>query len=144
MRSPTKSVDTYLKTLPADHREMLAIVRQVILENLADGYQEGMQYGMIAYYIPLSRYSKTYNGQPLSYISLASQRNHMALYLMCVYGEGEAAFKQAYRKTGKKLDMGKSCVRFKHIDDLPLDLIAETVAKYTPEAFIALYERGRG
>lgn len=142
MRSPAKSVDTYLKTLPAGHREMLAVVRRIILENLAEGYKEGMQYGMITYYIPLARYSKTYNGQPLSYISLASQRNYMALYLMYVYGEGEAAFRRAYRKTGKQLDMGKSCVRFRHIDDLPLELIAKTVAKYTPEAFIALYERG--
>lgn len=103
-----------------------------------------MQYGMIAYYIPLSRYPETYNGQPLGYISIASNKDYISLYLMSIYGEGETEFRRAYRKTGKKLDMGKSCVRFTHFENLPLELIAQTVAKHTPEEFIALYERGRG
>ena len=138
------TVDIYLKSLPPDRREVISALRKVILENLPKGYQEGMEYGMIAYYVPLSRYPKTYNGQPLGYISIASHKNYVSLYLMGIYGQGEVEFKRAYRKTGKKLDMGKSCVRFTKIEDLPLDLIAETVAQYTPEQFIALYENSRG
>lgn len=138
------TVDIYLKSLPPDRREIISALRSVILKNLPEGYQEGMQYGMIAYYIPLSRYPKTYNGQPLGYISIASNKDYISLYLMGIYGEGETEFRRAYRKTGKRLDMGKSCVRFTRFENLPLELIAQTVAKYTPEEFIALYERGRG
>ena len=138
------TVDIYLKSLPPMRREVISALRKIILKNLPKGYQEGMEYGMIAYYVPLSRYPKTYNGQPLGYISVASHKNYVSLYLMGIYGQGEVEFKRAYKKTGKKLDMGKSCVRFTKIEDLPLDLIAETVARYTPEEFIRLYESSRG
>jgi uncharacterized protein YdhG (YjbR/CyaY superfamily) len=144
MNGMVPTVDIYLKSLPQERREIIAELRKVILENLPEGYQEGMEYGMIAYYIPLSKYPETYNGQPLGYISIASNKNYISLYLMGIYGEGEAEFKRAYKKTGKKLDMGKSCVRFTKLEDLPLELIAQTVAKYTPEQFIELYERSRG
>ena len=89
-----------------------------------------MQYGMISYCIPLERYPATYNKQPLSYVALASQKNYMAHYLMCVYGSPDvrAWFGVEYQKSGKRLDMGKSCLRFKRADDLPLDLIGKTVA----------------
>lgn len=138
------SVDSYIKSLPADRRDTITALRKVILEHLPEGYKEGMQYGMIGYYIPFTRYPKTYNGQPLGYIAIASQKDYISLYLMGIYGQGEAEFKRAYKKTGKKLDMGKSCVRFNQLDDLPLELIAKTITKYTPEEFIAVYERGRG
>lgn len=137
------TVDIYLKSLPPVRREVISALRKVILKNLPKGYQEGMEYGMIAYYVPLSRYPKTYNGQPLGYISIASHKDYVSLYLMGIYGQGELEFKRAYKKTGRKLDMGKSCVRFTKIEDLPLDLIAETVARYTPEEFIKLYESSR-
>ncbi len=135
------TVDIYLQSLPLNRREIISALRTLILDNLPKGFQEGMEYGMIAYYIPLSRYPKTYNGQPLGYISVASHKNYISLYLMSIYGEGGAEFKRAYKKTGKKLDMGKSCIRFKDLNDLPLGLICEMIRKYTPEEFIALYER---
>jgi len=144
MEGMVPTVDIYLKSLPPMRREVISALRKIILKNLPKGYQEGMEYGMIAYYVPLSRYPKTYNGQPLGYISVASHKNYVSLYLMGIYGQGEVEFKRAYKKTGKKLDMGKSCVRFTKIEDLPLDLIAETVARYTPEEFIRLYESSRG
>lgn len=144
MGNVVPTVEAYLKNLPEDRRKTIDKLRRFILKHLPPGYEEGIQYGMIAYYVPLSAYPKTYNGQPLGYIAIASHKNYISLYLMSIYGSGEIEFRRAYRKTGKKLDMGKSCVRFKTIDDLPLDLIAETITRYTPEEFIALHESGRG
>lgn len=146
MQSRAQTVDEYLAALPEDRRAALAAVREVILRNLPAGYEEGMQYGMIGYYIPLSRYPKTYNGQPLGYIGLASQKNYMSLYLMAVYGDPETErwFRAEYARRGKKLDMGKSCVRFRKIDDLPLDLIGQVVAKVSADDYIRWYEKSRG
>ena len=120
-------------------------MRDVILANLPDGYVETMNWGMISYEVPLETYPDTYNGQPLSYAALASQKHHMAVYLSGVYGvEGNAdAFREKYLATGKKLDMGRSCVRFKRIDDLPLELIGETIASLPPEDFIDEFEKAR-
>jgi hypothetical protein len=144
--SRANTVREYLAGLPADRRAAIAAVRKVIRDHLPDGYEEGMLYGMISYYVPLSRYPTTYNGQPLALASLASQKGHMSLYLMCVYGnrELERWFAAAFRKAGKKLDMGKSCVRFESIDDLPLDVIGETIARTSIDDYIASYERRRG
>lgn len=143
--SNAKTVDEYLASLPEDRMEAISKVRQVILENLPEGYEEGMQYGMIGYYVPLEDYPETYNGQPLGVIALASQKNYMSLYLMAVYGDSrrEKAFVKRYKASGKKLDMGKSCVRFKTLDDLPLDLVADTVAAMPVEMFIGEYEESR-
>jgi hypothetical protein len=140
MAATATSVNKYIENLPEDRRATIASLRQLILKYLPKGYKEGIHYGMICYYIPLSKYPKTYNGMPLSYISLASQKNYISIYLMGVYGEGEADFRQAYKKTGHKLNMGKSCVRLKHMSDLPTDLIAKTVAAFTPDQFIAKYK----
>src|SRR3954454_14082158 len=128
--STAATVAEYLDSLPAERKASLEVVRKVILENLPAGYQEGIQYGLISYFIPLERYPVTYNKQPLSCVALASQKNHMALYLMCVYGSPDvrARFETEYQQSGKRLDMGKSCLRFKRADDLPLDLIGKTVA----------------
>src|SRR5690606_17618842 len=108
-------------------------------------FEEGMQYGMIGWYVPRSRYPETYNGQPLGIAALASQKSYMALYLMSVYGrpEMDAWFRGAFAKAGKKLDMGKSCVRFKSIDALPLDVIGETIRRVPLDAFLAQYEDAR-
>ena len=105
-----------------------------------------MQYGMISYVIPLARYSKTYNKQPLAYISLAAQKNYMSIYLMGVYSdpESESWFVQRYRDSGKRLDMGKACVRFRTLNDLPLDLVGESVSRTSVEDFIERYETARG
>ena len=140
-----KAVQDYLAALPEDRREIVETVRATILANLPAGYEEGMEFGMITYSIPLSRYPKTYNKKPLGYVALASQKNYLSLYLMGVYGNpgGEAEFRARWAKTGKKLDMGKSCVRFKRIDDLPLDLIGEVVAEVSVEKYIEVYETAR-
>lgn len=144
MQPPDRTVESYLASLPDDRRSNICRVRELILENLPQGYEEGMLYGMIGYYIPLKVYPDTYNGQPLGYIALASQKNYISLYLMSVYGENEKCFRLAYKKTGKKLDMGKSCVRFKKFEDLPEKLIADTVASMSPKRFILHYEESRG
>jgi hypothetical protein len=138
--SGAKTVAGYLKQLRPDRREAMTAVRKVILENLPKGYEEGMQ-GMITYYIPLEDLPKTYNGDPLWYVGLASQTNYMALYLNNVYSDPEIAdwFKARYKATGKRLDMGKSCVRFKKLEDLPLDLIGETVAATSKDELIKMY-----
>ena len=139
-----KAVQDYLAGLPEDRREIIETVRSTILAHLPAGYQERIEFGMITYSIPLSRYPKTYNGKPLQYVALASQKNYLSLYLMGVYGKGgEAEFRARWAKTGKKLDMGKSCVRFKRADDLPLELIGEVVAGVTVEKYIELYEAAR-
>ena len=145
VQSAATTVDEYLGELPEDRREAIASVRKLIRKNLPRGYEEKMGFGMISYQIPLKRYPDTYNGQPLCYIGLAAQKNHLALYLMGVYGDPKqaAALKDAFAKAGKKLDMGKSCVRFKKADDLPLEAIGKIVAGTPPEAMIALYEKGR-
>lgn len=145
MRSVSDSVDGYLAALPADRRDALNAVRRVILENLGEGYEEGMQYGMIGYYVPHSVYSAGYHcdpTQPVPFAGLASQKRHMALYLMCIYGhsEHEAWFREAWAKTGKKLDAGKSCIRFKKLEDLSLDAIGGAVARVPVQAFLAHYE----
>ncbi|MEX0761608.1 MAG: DUF1801 domain-containing protein [Dehalococcoidia bacterium] len=144
-QSKAQTVDEYLDELPPERREAISTVRSVILDNLPEGYEESMQYGMISYVIPLQAYPDTYNKQALAYASLASQKNYMSLYLMNVYGEpgSEQWFHERYKASGKKLDMGKSCVRFKKLDDLPLDLIAETIASTPPTRFIEKYEASR-
>jgi hypothetical protein len=145
VQSAATTVDEYLSELPDDRRAVVRAVRDVVLAHLPDGYEETMRWGMISYEIPLTRYPETYNGQPLSYAGLASQKRHFALYLNGVYSDpdGEATFSARYRATGKKLDMGKSCVRFKQLDDLPLDLIGEVIAGTSVEQLIARYEASR-
>ncbi len=130
MQSDAKTPEEYLSELEPKRREAISAVRKVILENLPDGYEEVMQYGMLSYVVPLSEFADTYNGQPLMYIALASQKQYMSLYLTAVYADPALSdwFKQRYLATGKKLNMGKSCVRFRKLEDLPLDLVAEVTA----------------
>jgi len=143
--SQAKTVREYLAGLPADRRPAITALRKLIRQRIPPGFEEGMLYGMIGYYVPLARYPKTYNGQPLAIVSLGAQKNHMALYMMSVYGDPELErwFSAAFRKAGKKLDMGKSCVRFRSLDDLPLDVIGEAIARTGVDDFIASYERSR-
>ena len=143
--SKAATVEEYLRELPAERRQTVEAVRTVILDNLPGGYEEAMQFGMISYVVPLERYPKTYNGQALSYAALASQKNYVSVYLMNIYSdvETERWFTERYRASGKRLDMGKACVRFKKLDDLPLDLIAEAVALTSVDSFIELYEASR-
>jgi len=149
MQSKAKTVDEYLKSLPPDRRIAIERVRSTILKNLPSGYEEGMQYGMIGYFVPLSLYPKGYLNKrdvPLPFASLASQKNHMAVYLLNIYSIPKLAkwFTREYKKTGKKMDMGKSCVRFRTLENLPLELIGKAVSKTTPKEFIKIYEASRG
>jgi hypothetical protein len=143
--SKAKTVAEYLEELPVDRRKTISAVRAVVRKHLPKGYKETMGYGMICYSVPLSTYPDTYNGQPLCYAALAAQKQKCSLYLMNVYGDGPTAnaFKDGFKKAGKKLDMGKSCVRFKTADDLPLDVIGKTIAATSMTAFIGQYERSR-
>ncbi len=129
--------------LPADRRSAIQAVRQTILSNLPVGYEEAINWGMITYQVPLDRYPDTYNGQPLVYAALASQKNHMAVYLTGIYMDDAARqrFEAAYRATGKRYDVGKSCVRFRKLDDLPLALIGESIALLGVDEFIARVEK---
>jgi len=143
--STAETVEQYLGELPDDRRQAIAEVRDVIVENLPDGVIETMAWGMISYEIPLQVFPDTYNKKPLVYAGLASQKNHMAVYLHSIYMDEDDAnwFKEQYLATGKKLDMGKSCVRFKKIDQLPVELIGEAIAKVTVDQFLAYYKAVR-
>ena len=144
-KSKAETVDGYLAELPEDRRAAISAVRQVVLENLPQGYEEMMQFGMIGYVIPLERYPVTYNGQALQYAALASQKNYMSLYLMNVYSDEavERWFVDRYKDSGKTLDMGKACVRFKSLQDLPIDLVGEAIALTPVDRFIERYEMSR-
>ena len=145
MQSKAKTVEDYLSELDDSRRDAISAVRNVVLENLPDGYEEMMLFGMITYAIPLTTFADTYNKQPLMYAALASQKRHMALYLTNVYGDEsvETWFRERYLATGKRLDMGKSCVRFRKLDDLPLDLVGETIAKTPVAQFLEIYKASR-
>ena len=144
--SDAATPDAYLASLPPERRQALAVLRDVIRANLPAGYEEGMQYGMIGWFVPLERFPDTYNGQPLGLAAMASQKGYMSLYLNTVYGDPETDrwFRERYAASGKKLDMGKSCVRFHRLDDLPLDLIGETIARVPVDPYIERYRAVRG
>jgi uncharacterized protein YdhG (YjbR/CyaY superfamily) len=143
MRSDASTVAEYLAQLPPDRREAITAVRKVVLENLPRGYEEAINWGMITYQVPLATYDSTYNGQPLMVAALASQKNHMAVYLTGIYTDDKArsTFEQKYRATGKRFDVGKSCVRFRKLDDLPLPLIGQTIRSLPMKKLIELFER---
>lgn len=145
MQSTATTVDAYLGELPEDRRVAIQAVREVIVSNLGKGYQEGMQYGMIGYFVPHSVYPPGYHcnpKQPLPFASLASQKNHMAIYLFCIYGSEEETerFQKAWLATGMKLDMGKGCVRFKRLEDVPLEVVGEAIRRMPVDKFVARYE----
>jgi uncharacterized protein YdhG (YjbR/CyaY superfamily) len=146
MQSEAETVEQYINELPEDRKQEIKAVRKVILENLPEGYEEGMNWGMITYQVPLATYPDTYNKKPLMYAALASQKNHMAVYLSGIYSSEtkREVFESEYKATGKRYDVGKSCVRFRNLDDLPLTLIGETIASLDVDAFIHQYEEARG
>lgn len=145
MQSKATTVKQYLSELPADRRAAVEAVRKVILQNLDKDYEEGIQYGMIGYFVPHRVWPDGYHcdpKQPLPFASVASQKNHLAVYMMCLYSdpETERRFREAWAKTGKKLDMGKSCIRFKNAEDLALDVIGETIRKVPVKVYLARYQ----
>ncbi|MHC5010416.1 MAG: DUF1801 domain-containing protein [Planctomycetota bacterium] len=145
MPAKPTTVKEYLDHLPEDRRKAIRAVRAAVNRRLPKGYKEGIQYGMIGWFVPHRIYPDGYHcdaKQPVPFAALASQKNHMAIYLMCIYGDAKhrAWFEKEWAKTGKRLDMGKSCVRFRKIEDVPLDLIGEAVARVPVDAFLAQYE----
>jgi Domain of unknown function (DU1801) len=143
VRSAATSPDDYLNELPPERRAVIAELRKLIRQHLPEGYDESVSFGMLCYGIPLERYPDTYNGQPLGYVALASQKNYYALYLTCAYMDPAqtAALQEGFAKAGKKLNMGKSCIRFKKVDDLALDVVAKAIAAVSPEEYIERYEK---
>src|SRR5256884_8415286 len=138
----------YPAALPADRRAALSAVRKTINENLPGGYEEGMQFGMIGWYVPLSLYPAGYGENPkvpLSFVALASQKSGMVLHFLCFYGHPTLStwFTGEYKKSGKKLDMGKGCVRFKSLEDLALDVVGRTVARVPVQEHMANYRAAR-
>ncbi len=145
MQSQAKTVAAYLKELPADRRSAISAIRDVIRKNLTPGFEEGMLYGMIGYYVPHFLYPAGYHcdpKQPLSFACLASQKNYMSLYMLScdASGNDESWLRDQFAQAGKRLDMGKSCIRFKKLEDLPLEVVAEAVRRTTVEQHIASYE----
>lgn len=140
-----KQVLEYLNNLPTDRKEALKKVREVVLQNLPEGYTEQIQYGMISYVIPLEKYPNTYNKQPLVLLTIGNQKNYMSLYMNNIYADPELRnwFINAYENSGNKLDMGKSCVRFKKLENLPLEVIGEAVSRTSVQEFIQLYEEAK-
>jgi hypothetical protein len=140
--SNATTVSQYLASLPADRRKIVGAVRTLIKTNLPAGYRESMARGVLCYSVPLSVLPDTYNGHPLWYVALAAQKHYCSLYLMSVYGDSAraAAFKAAFAKAGKKLDMGKACIRFRTLEDLPLDVIADTIAATPMATYVAFYK----
>ena len=157
MHTKATTVSEYLASLPADRRQAIEKVRKVIRANLDTGYEEGMQYGMIGYYVPHKLFPAGYHcdpKQPLPFAALASQKNHLSLYLMGVFcgcgdapGAGETAaarwFREAWAKTGKQLDMGKACVRFKKAEDLALEVIGEAFKRLPAKMYTEQYQQVR-
>lgn len=145
MRSQATTIEAYLQSLPDDRREAVQAVRDVVNRNIDKQFAEGMQYGMPAWFVPHSVYPAGYHcdpKQPVPFVSVASQKNHLAIYMFCIYclpGEAEW-FAQQWKATGKRLDMGKGCVRFKRLEDVPLDLVGEAVRRATITRFLEHYE----
>ena len=142
------TVAEYLAALSPDRRAAISAVRNVINDNLPDGYEEGMQFGMIGWYVPLSLYPEGYGSKrdvPLPFISLASQKSGTVLHCIALYMNPGLStwFTSEWKNTGKKLDMGKGCVRFKKLDDLALDVIGRLVARVPVKDHIASYQASR-
>jgi hypothetical protein len=145
---PASTVTEYLAAVPAEHREALKEVRRAINGALPKGYEEGMQWGMISWFVPLSKFPAGYGGNkkvPLPLISLASKKNYMALHMVCFYGQPALRewFDAQYAKSGKKLDMGQGCLRFKEVSNLALDVVEKTLARLPVADYTAGYQAVR-
>lgn len=145
VQSKATTVGQYLKELPEDRRRAIAAIRTVILANIDAGIEEVMSYGMISYHVSLKVYPDGYHcdpQMPLPYLAIASQKKHLAVYMMGLYMDPDdtAWFAKAWKAAGKKLDMGKSCVRFKKLEDAALHVLAEALRRMPSQRYIATYE----
>ena len=145
-KSRPTTVDGYLESLPPEKRAVIAAGRKLVQANIPKGYAEFMNWGVINWGIPLSEFSNTYNGQPLCYVALGAQKNYSSLYLMGCYGNAKltAFLKDEFKKAGKKFDMGKSCLRFKSLDDLELESLGKVIGSVTPGQYLEMYKRVKG
>lgn len=142
MTANVETVDQYIQNLEPERQELIASLRQTVLENLDPGFEEIIDFGMIAYCVPLERYPETYNGHPLMYAAIASQKRHASLYLMGIYTDPDTArwFEEEYAKTGTKPNMGKSCVRFTRPEKVPHELIGKVIAQHTVASYLEFVE----
>ena len=150
MQYDVQTVDEYIAVLPEHDREVIEQLRNVIVQNLPKGFEERLSYNMIGYVVPLSTYPNGYHAkkdEPLLFLAIAAQKKHIARYHMGMYGDNELLqwFAHAYAlRVPAKLDMGKSCVRFKNLKYIPYSLIGELCQKMSVEEYIALYEHSLG
>ena len=144
--SSAQSVEDYLDELDAERMVQLTKLRELVLASLPSGYQEAMEWGMICYQVPLSISGPTYNQKPLAAVSIASQKNYISIYLLGIYASPEmtSEFHSRWQQSGKRLDMGKACVRFKTLDGADLETIAWACGLLTPTEFSAMYLAARG
>jgi hypothetical protein len=140
-----KTVGEYLASLPEERRAVVGRLRSLVKKHLPEGYKEQMGWGVITYAVPLTILPDTYNGEPLCYAAIAAQKNYYSLYLMGVYGNAAKTkrLSDAFRQSGKKLDMGKACLRFKSLDDIPLDAVGEVIASTPMDKYVEIYKAGR-
>lgn len=147
MQSKAATIEQYLNELPEDRKSIISEIRKVFKKNLPKGFEEGMSYGMIGFYVPHKLYPKGYHCDPklpLPFINVASQKNHIAIYHMGIYASKELLnwfVSEWPNHSTKKLDMGKSCLKYKKADEVPLKLIAELATKVTPQQWIETYEK---
>jgi hypothetical protein len=139
--SNAATVAEYLAELPFDRAEAVTTVRQVVNDHLPPGYEEVMNWGMICWQVPLAVYPDTYNKRPLMFAALASQKNYMSLYLTMVYSRPE--LRVLLDQSGKKLTMGKGCINFKSVDELPLDVIGEIISRCDLKQQVAMAKQVR-
>lgn len=144
-RSIPADVDAYFSALPEERRARILPVFDTVAAAMPPGYSLGMHWRMPSWVVPLETFPDTYNKQPLAYVSIAAQKNYDSLYLMALYSDSaeEHAFREAWTQDGRRLDMGKSCLRFRSLSDVDLSLIAETVAAFPVERYLAVYTRLR-
>jgi hypothetical protein len=144
-QSKARTVAEYVASLPPDRQPVVRKIRSFVKKHLPKGYKEQIAFGAIAYAVPLAKLPDTYNGQPLCYLAIAAQKNYYTLYLMNVYGDPKQKAWMAgeFEKRGKKFDMGKSCLHFKSLDDLPLDVVGQVIASTPMDAYIAHYRESR-
>jgi uncharacterized protein YdhG (YjbR/CyaY superfamily) len=147
MQSKAATVKDYIESLPEDRKEAISKLRKIILKNLPKGFEEIMSYGMIGYVVPHSMYPDGYHCNPklpLAFMNIGSQKNHISLHHMGIYGSKELLdwFTTEYKKESSfKLDMGKGCIRFKKTDQIPYELIGKLASKISPQEWIELYEK---
>lgn len=144
-KASSPAVATFLAGLPTERRREVGRVREVIRRHLPAGYEEVVSKNMLVYQVPLERYPDTYNGRPLWYVALASEKSYLSLHLMPVYGDKALARRLAdgFRAAGKKLDMGKACIHFTTTDDVPLDVIGQIVAAMPVDRWVRMAQAAR-